>query len=211
MSAKTILLPLLWLGLLSCSTGAGDGRIWGKLFLPQCSIDSDEFDMKIDFFAASDFNQTLTIRLQRSGKDQTFTDGVLLVLRNVHDIAEALETNDEFISEITLEPTLQEFIDQGPEVGVPRTSRTSPAAVTLYLNDTCPDNTLAFTDGTGTLTLESIYLPDEQKRIKGSFDLTFVDPRYWESSHPGSYGPTAELKGEFDFNYTRGSPAQTFP
>jgi len=211
-ATKTAAWTLLALAAMSaCSTGAGDGRIWGSLYLPECDLRTDDYDMEIDFFAASAFENTLTIRLQRTGKDQAFSDGVLIVVRDVAAVSESIETDGQYQDEIRLDPSLDTFIENGPSVGVPLTTWDSPASVTLYLNATCPDNVLSFTDGTGEILFESLYMKDKEKRILGSFDLRFLDPRYWQSNEDGKFGPHAHLQGEFDFNYTRGSPAQTFP
>jgi len=189
----------------ACSTGAGDGRVWGSLDLPSCGVEDDEYDMEVDFFAADYFDNTLQIRLQHGGKDQAFSDGVVIVVRDVAAVADAL--GDPLL--IELEPDVESFAEAGPEIGYPETTWDSPARVTLYLNETCPENHFAFTDGAGEITFSRIYVPDETKRIAGSFRLEFIDPREWEE--PGELGPYAELFGEFEFNYNRGTPAQTFP
>ncbi len=190
----------------SCSTGAGNGRVWGSLDLPSCGIETDDFDMDVDFFAADYFDNTLTIRLQRTGQTPTFTDGVTLVVRDVEAMSAAPTDQTH---EIHVEPSWDSFKQSGHDAGTPVTTTASPVKVSLYLNETCPDNRLGFSDGAGTLTMESIYVPGKQKRIKGTFQLEFVDPRHWKS--PEEFGPHAEIHGEFDFNYTRGKPAQPFP
>jgi hypothetical protein len=189
----------------ACTTGAGDGRVWGSLYLPECGVVDEDYDMGVDFFAASYFDNTLQIRLQNGGQDQTLTDGVVIQVRDV----ELLANSPGQTFEITVEPTLEEFMEQGPDIDQPETTWDSPARVTLFLNGTCPDNTLGFTDGVGTITFHSIYQPDVSKRIKGGFHLRFIDPRTW--SGPGEIGAEADLFGEFDFNYSRGAPAQAFP
>ncbi len=193
-------------GIVACSTGAGEGRIWGSVYLPDCDLEKDAFDMEIDFFAADYFDNTLSIRLQRSGQDPIFSDGLILLIRDVKEVAAA---GGEVEHEIAVEPSLEAFKENGVVDGIPRTAANSSARVTLYLNGTCPGNRLAFTDGAGVYQLTHIYIPGKQKRIKGSFHLEFIDPRFWES--PEDFGPHARLSGEFDFNYTRGRPAQTFP
>jgi hypothetical protein len=189
----------------ACSTGAGDGRVWGSLELPECGVSDDDYDMGVDFFAADYFDNTLKIRLQKGGQDPGISDGVLIMVRDVELFAGAPGAD----LEIRVEPEIGDYLAQGPEIGYPETTWDSPARVTLYLNDTCPDNTLAFTDGAGTIAFLSIYVPSESKRVRGSFHLRFVDPRTWEA--PGEIGAQAELWGDFDFNYSRGKPAQTFP
>jgi hypothetical protein len=188
-----------------CSTGAGDGKVWGSLYLPSCGVVEDDWNMGIDFFAADYFDNTLKIRIQDGGQDQGFSDGVMIMVRDVELFAGA--AGQAF--DIVVEPDIDDFLEQGPEIGYPETTWDSPARVTLYLNETCPGNTFAFTDGYGSIAFDSIYVPDESKRIAGHFHLWFIDPREWVE--PGEVGAQAELFGEFDFNYNRGKPAQTFP
>lgn len=189
----------------TCSTGAGDGRVWGSVDLPGCVGEQDDFDMEVDFFAADWFNGTLTIRLQHGGQNQAFSDGIILRVSDPDLFADA--PGETF--EVTVVPDLDAFLEQGPDAGIPSTAPGSPVRATLYLNETCPGNRFGFTDGAGEISFDNIYVPDESKRIRGRFHLRFVDPRHWES--PEETGPGADLQGEFDFNYTRGSPAQTFP
>jgi len=189
----------------TCTTGAGDGRVWGSLYLPECGVVDEDYDMGVDFFAASYFENTLQVRLQNGGQDQALTDGVVIQVRDVDLFAGAPSST----FDIEVEPPVEEYLEQGPDLDSPETTWDSPARVTLFLNKTCPDNTLAFTDGVGTITFSSIYVPDESKRIKGGFHLRFIDPRTWEG--PGEIGAEADLFGEFDFNYSRGAPAQAFP
>jgi hypothetical protein len=189
----------------ACSTGAGDGRVWGTVDLPGCVGEKDDFDMGVDFFAADWFNGTLTIRLQHGGQNQAFSDGVILRVNDPYLFAGA---PGEFF-EIAVVPDLDTFLEQGPDAGIPSTAPGSPVRATLYLNETCPGNDYGFADGAGAISFDDIYVPDESKRIRGRFRLRFVDPRYWES--PEDIGPFADLNGEFDFNCSRGSPAQTFP
>ena len=189
----------------ACSTGAGDGRVWGSLSLPSCDIETNDYDMDVSFFAASYYNGTLTIRLQNSGRDQTMCDGVVIIVSDVEAATASLGEPQKILTE----PDVNSFLETGPSQGVPETSPDSPVRATLYLNHTCPENLYGLSTAVGTVTFESIYVPDKEKRVTGSFELYFVDPRYWES--PSEVGPYADLSGEFDFNYTRGSPAQTFP
>ncbi|MCP4600706.1 MAG: hypothetical protein GY847_09270 [Proteobacteria bacterium] len=192
--------------LASCSTGAGDGKVFGAVHLPSCGIESDDYDMEIDFFAADYFDNSLTIRLQHTGQEPTFSDGVILVIRDVEKIAESVQ---DINHDVSIEPSIETFIENGPDAGEPTYVSDNPAEVALYLNETCPGNRLAFSNGAGSFTMESIYVPGEQKRIKGSFHFEFIDHRYWKS--PDDFGPYADILGEFDFNYTRGKPAQVFP
>ena len=188
-----------------CSAGAGEGWVSGTFHIPSCDLEETDFDVGVDFFSAEYFANTLTIRLQKNGQDQAYSDGVILVVKDVRAMADSLEVTHA----VTVNPDIQTFIEEGPSAGKPTTDLASPVRVTLYLNDTCPENRLAFTDGQGTIMFESIYLPHKEKRIKGTFQFLFIDPRLWESS--ADSGPSAEIQGEFDFDYNLGSPAQAFP
>jgi hypothetical protein len=190
----------------SCSKGDGDGRVSGSLVIPGCGVETDDYDMGVDFFEADYFENTLSIRLQRTGGDMRFADGVLLVIRDVEKTAEA---GAGAVQEIRVEPSWESCVENGPDGGIPTTSADSPARASLYLNETCPDDFLAFSDGAGSFQMESIYIPDEQRRIQGSFSLKFIDPRYWES--PDNPGPIAEIQGEFEFNYDGRKQARAFP
>jgi hypothetical protein len=189
----------------ACSTGAGDGDVHGSVSLEGCGLVRGDWDMGVDFFAASYYENTLAIRLQNTGQEQAFSDGILIMVRDVDAVSKRL---GETLA-ITVEPGIDAFVDAGPDAGVPATTQGSPARATLYMNDSCPGNHYGFADGEGELVFDSIYVPDEEKRVAGSFKLRFVDPRSWKS--PDDIGPHAELVGDFDFNYARGSPAQTFP
>ncbi|MDD5308415.1 MAG: hypothetical protein PHU25_13925 [Deltaproteobacteria bacterium] len=204
MRTSILIIPVV-VALAACSTGAGDGEVRGSVSLPDCGLARTDWNMGVDFFAASYYENTLAIRLQNTGQDQAFSDGLLIMVRDVEFVSKRLGEK----LTITVEPDIDTFVDAGPDAGIPVTTHGSPARATLYLNDSCPGNHYGFTDGEGELTLDSIYVPDEEKRVAGSFKLRFVDPRSWKSSD--DIGPHAELEGDFDFNYARGSPAQTFP
>jgi hypothetical protein len=157
----------------SCSKGDGDGRVSGSLVIPGCGVETDDYDMGVDFFEADYFENTLSIRLQRTGGDMRFADGVLLVIRDVEKTAEA---GAGAVQEIRVEPSWESCVENGPDGGIPTTSAD---------------------------------IPDEQRRIQGSFSLKFIDPRYWES--PDNPGPIAEIQGEFEFNYDGRKQARAFP
>ncbi|MBW2278108.1 MAG: hypothetical protein JRF63_11475, partial [Deltaproteobacteria bacterium] len=96
----------------TCTTGAGDGRVWGSLYLPECGVDDDDYDMGVDFFAASYFENTLQVRLQNGGQDQALTDGVVIQVRDVEMIADAPGAT----FDIAVEPSLDEFLEEGPGI-----------------------------------------------------------------------------------------------
>ena len=194
----------------SCNNADGKGRVQGSLEIRSCDLEDSEFDLGVDFFTATYFENTLAIRLQRTGLDQLHADGIFIEIRDVEAVSENLGE----VLEIEIVPPIDDFLENGPETGVgpvsglPSTTHQSPARTTLFLNATCPDNTLGFADGDGTLVFDAIYQPSKGKRIKGTFDFRFIDPRTWES--PKEIGDHAEIKGNFDFNYSHRQPEQPF-
>jgi hypothetical protein len=195
---------------LACNNADGRGTVQGSFDIPSCDLEVAEFDLEVDHFAANYFENTLSIRLQKSGLEQLHANGVILEIREVDSVSEHLGEP----LEIEIVPSIDEFLANGPGSGVgdvtglPLTTHQSPAQATLFLNEACPGNTLGFTDGDGTVTMDAIYLPGGGKRIKGSFDLRFIDPRTWKS--PEEIGDYAEVQGDFDFNYSHRQPEQPF-
>lgn len=190
----------------ACQTSDGDGRILGVLSIPSCNIDDNSFHIELEAFAANYFDNTLSLRIQNSASVPTFADGLFLVIRNVKGMASQPPGT---AYSIEISPDIPTFKALGPEAGAPQTTPESPARATFYLNETCPGNRLAFTDGGGTLIMDHIYQPGKSRRIKGSFQLEFIDPRYWKS--PESPGPFAQIEGDFDFEYNPRKTALTFP
>ena len=196
---------------LACNAGEGNGYVKGAISLDSCNLEKDEFNLNVDYYTATYFENTLFIRLQNGGDAETHSDGIFIEIRDVDAVA---EENISTPLSITLLPPLETFMENGPttavgaETGYPLTPHDSPARATLYLNKTCPGNRLGFTDGTGTITFDKIYRPGKGKHISGSFSLTFVDPRSWEAA--GQVGDMATLHGEFRFTYDRNATEQPF-
>ena len=161
----------------ACSTGAGDGRVWGSLSLPSCDIETNDYDMDVSFFAASYYNGTLTIRIKNTGRDPTLCDGIDIMVNDVEAATSSLGEPQEILTE----PSVDSFLETGPSQGVPKTSPDSPVRVTLYLNHTCPENLYGFSTAVGTVTFESIYVPDKEKRVTGKLSqldfLSAMEPR----------------------------------
>ena len=206
--AKFMLFFLVALPLSCCKEGTGTGDVHGSVSIESCSLESDNFNLKVDFFAATYSDNSLIIRLQHTGDLQTFADGLILDIRDVKSVYE----NPGVPLDIALVPSVETFLETGPTgVGdnahVPMTPHESPARATLYLNDTCPGNRLAFTDGEGTLTFDSIYYPNKDTLIEGTLDLSFIDPRSYED---GQVKDSASLTGTFRFHYDRNPQEQTF-
>ncbi len=209
-STKWMLPAFPLLLILACNNADGRGTVRGSFDIPSCDLTVEDFDLEVDYFAATYFDNTLSIRLQKSGLEQLHANGIILEIRDVAAVAERLGEP----LEIEISPPLDQFLENGPETGVgevtglPLTTHQSPAQATLFLNDACPGNTLGFTDGDGSVIMDAIYRPGGGKRIKGSFELRFVDPRTWSS--PDDIGDYAEVQGSFDFTYSHTQPEQPF-
>jgi hypothetical protein len=185
------------------------GTVHGSFVVADCGLEDSDLNLEVDYFAATYFENTLTVRLQHSSDAQGFVDGLYIEIRDVAEVAENLGEP----IQITLVPSLLEFKENGPstesgdETGYPTTPYAAPARATLYLNDTCGDAPPGFADGEGTITFSRIYQPDKSSRIQGTFELRFIDPRTWESADTMDY---ASVLGDFDFVYSDRQPEQPF-
>ena len=204
---------LIFLGLwtaVGCTGGAGNGTVHGPVSIESCNLEKEDFNLDVNFFTATYSNNTMIIRIQHTSELQSYVDGITIEVRDVEAVSEHL--GDPL--EIELIPSLDTFLETGPvgavgkNAGVPLTAYASPARATLFLNRTCPDNSLAFADGTGTITFDSIYRPGKGKKISAVFELRFFDPRTWEA--PGEIRDTATMMGDFEFGYSRNPQEQPF-
>jgi len=203
---QAIILFIALVFAIACQGSDGEGQIHGVLKIPSCGIDDDHFHHNLNAFAADYFQNTLSIRIQSSGRVPTFSDGLFLVIRDARAMS-GFPPGTKHLVEVS--PEIAAFKDHGSGAGYPATTPESPARVSFYLNETCPENRLAFTDGGGILAMDSVYIPGETRRIKGYFELEFIDPRHWED--PENPGPYAQIEGDFDFKYNPRKTATTFP
>lgn len=176
----------------SCSVGVGSGDIGGSVNVPQCDLASESFTLDVGFYAADDFEEQLTIRLQEGGGYPVDTNGLSIVVRDATAESERLGTP------IAL---------TGAETG--------PVSMSLYLNATCPatpDDLPVFLAAVeGTITFDAIYAPEvdeDQREIRGHFEnVRFTDTEPAADEEPR----VAILSGDFKFLFERGRPAQPFP
>lgn len=198
--AIIVIIFLTLLHIFGCKE-AGGGAVRGFFSVAECQLEEAEIDLSIDYFTSDYFENTLTVRLQHTTQNYTFANGLLLEIRDVENAAAHLGEP----IQVTLVPSLDEYKQTGPttasgdEPGYPLTPYQGPARASLYLYDLCPESTVAFGDGEGTITFTHIYQPGKSDRIAGSFALEFIDPRTWQS--PDNYGDHAEISGDFDFDH----------
>jgi hypothetical protein len=184
----------LWLALAvltGCATGPGEGEVAGPLTALSCDLDNVSYSLDPSFFSATDVEDQLEIRLQRTGAMPDQTDGLSVI---VHDVPEVQST-------------------LGTPISIALTGAEALVQLTLVLSDSCPvrraSGTPVFMSAVeGEIVFQAIHSPEHpgtDKRIAASFDgVRFVDP--------GSPDETfAVLSGYFDFLYSRGRPLQLFP
>mgnify|MGYP001587134770 CR=1 FL=1 len=196
-----------------CQVGWGEGWLRGSAFLPQCGIQADStapaagasLEIPVTFFFGDVHGDRIDIRLQTSGAAVDVTDGLIISLRNRHDVVEAIGSGGSV--------TVSVVAEEGP---LPLTGPDLVGRVTLYLNQVCHDTYVDFAHGVGEIVFTSMYAREADgdaaniDRVQGTFTaLSFRDERP-EMAVDGEF-PWATFDGAFDFDYTRGRPAQPFP
>jgi|GEM_PF-3547179 hypothetical protein len=197
--------------LYSCSVGNGTGYFHGCLYYPECNeekytvppqecaAENENYFLNPEFFAAeTTSNGEIILKIQKSSEYMIQTDGLLIIVPCYEDLSRSLES--------------QEYIDmvvpaQTEIASLPECSR---VRVAYYLNDTCSGGEVSFGSGTGTLRIEEMYGGSSSVRenIKAEFDFLFCDPR----TPPQGQTPSClVLRGNFNFKYARGVPAQYYP
>ena len=187
-------LPLGWLLLASlfvgCSVGHGRGEITGTLTIDGCK-NQGAYSLAPDAFFADTAEQLLSLRVQRGGDIETYSDGVAVLVKN---------------AALLKEQRLGEDIDLS--------ARAEPlVAATAYFNETCftQERTKipALMEAvSGSIRFDAIYAPRVDKReVRISAQL--LEVMFRDAERPNQRW--AQLDGSFDFLYVRGAPAQHFP
>lgn len=197
-----------------CALGEGAGEVKSdRLRINQCW--DGPYDMQPDFFAGVPFRESFQIRIQKSGDLQEMSDGLSILVRDVHAIRG--DNGAAGLMGVPLEVGLH------PEVsppGVPMEPDTDPPMVhmALYLNNTCHDGSSTLYAVRGVITFDEMFNGDpnetsaEARLSSGVFDVMVVDPR----KQPQGGGPISEedlsrVTGWFRFYFERGQPGQPFP
>lgn len=118
----------------ACSQGDGSGRVAGTLNVPNCW--TGPFELSADFLAGVPFRETLQLRIQNGSDFQSFSDGISILLSDIHKVRPDPDNN--FAGRLK-QPL---FVDLPPEVtppGVPVKAKADPAFVSfaLYLQKSC--------------------------------------------------------------------------
>ena len=182
------LLSVWALSLSTCSVGHGSGTVSGTISIGGCRREA-AYELRPSSFFAQAVENLLKIRIQRGSDMEVRSDGLAVLVEDATTVKRSY---------------LGVPLSVGPET-------TPTIDVSLYLNESCPaerDKTpVVLSAVRGTVTFHAIYAPRVDKdEVRIAAELTqvrFEDPRTTER--------WAELSGELDFLYVRGSPAQVFP
>jgi len=210
---KILSIAALGCMLFACRVGAGEGYFHGCLYFPSCSEsdygsvieecaeENENYFFSPGFFGAETLpDDSLKLQMQNDGYWTTEADGIVIVIPEYVEVSEALDEYEEGeYMEMTI-PDWETIEDLPPS----KRYRAS-----YYFNNTCYGDTTSFSSGTGVLRLFALYRPDSDKTlIKGEIDLVFEDTRPVEEDE---IAPNLMLRGNFEFEYARGLPAQNFP
>lgn len=176
------------LGALSCSVGVGDGSASGSVTAPECGMENQAFDLRPNFFAADEFEGTLSIRIQRGSDFAYLSNGITIFVADTVLEAGRLGTPIP-ISELAGEPV----------------------RINLYLNKRCEvyrdDPPVNYIAVEGEIIFDAMYAPDldeNQLAISGRFE----NVRFVDTSRPEER--FAIFSADFDFLFNRGRPAQPY-
>jgi hypothetical protein len=210
-------LALCALVVTACSVGQGEGSATSDdLYVPGCW--EGPFDLRPDFFGANPFDDTLTIRVQRGEREIGVSDGFTMLINNLRAVRSPLALKRDLPLGLPLGVT---------PLGYPLPPIPNPtgATLTLYLNSSCRrQNSLLYSVG-GSVRFEKLFSGDpneenaDDRITRGTFEAILADPRdavpnrAADAGVPYSYpeSQTSVLRGNFDFVFHRGIPAQPFP
>lgn len=194
-----------------CSLGKGQGEITGTLDIPACW--SGAFHLDPDFYAGVPYKDALTIRIQNGSDYQTFSDGISILVDDVHKIRG--DNGNASLLGQELKVTLP--VDVTPP-GVPITPNPDPGVVhlTLYLGQSCrtqnvavygvdtvalnPDGSCGATpdSGAGELPLSCPGSATGLIDAGSASEAGAAGDAAAPGSPPGSPGPTAHSTLRFD-------------
>ncbi|PIE05745.1 MAG: hypothetical protein CSA75_03170 [Sorangium cellulosum] len=197
-----------------CALGEGAGEVKSeRLGIEGCW--DGPYNMQPDFFGGVPFRESFHIRIQKSGDLQEMSDGLSILVRDVHLIRG--DKGNPSLMGVPLKVGLP------PEVtppGVAMEPDEDPAMVhvALYLNNTCHDASSTLYAVRGVIAFDQLFNGDpnetnaDERLSSGVFDVMVADPR----RQPPGGGPIAEenlsrVTGWFRFYFERGQPAQPFP
>jgi hypothetical protein len=156
-----------------CSVGDGSGTVSGTLDVPDCW--SGLFNLNPDFFAADPYDNSVTIRVQSGGDYANFSDGLSILVDNVHEVR-----GDAPFSPSLLNHPLKVDLAAGVAIaGAPVIPQADPALVhiTVYVQKSCPTQNVAL------YALESVSLDAD-----GNCNPAATGPYILQCNAPSSVG-----------------------
>ena len=199
-----------------CSVGQGSGYVRGARVVAAGCWDGS-IDLKPDFFAATPFANTLTIRVQRGEQEISVSDGFTLLVNDVAGIR---------FSQLGVPLPIGLPVGVSP-VGFPLPEVPDPpaASMSLFLNSSCRGANALLTAFDGSVTFQQLFSGDPNEDnaddlvTEGTLQAFLVDPQDAVARAPGAPGPAydyppdkvSEIEAGFYFVFHRGIPAQPFP
>jgi hypothetical protein len=142
--AIRIVVPAVLLGLAAaaiapgCSLPEGQGEVKGSLNIRDCWVGG--YDLHPDFFAAVPYRDSLLIRVQKGGDYEAFSDGLSILVDNVHAVR-----GDAPFPSLLGSPLSVALSPENTPPGVPVQAIPSPAMIhaVLYLQQSCRTQNVA--------------------------------------------------------------------
>lgn len=159
-----------------CSVGEGTGSVSGTLDVPDCW--SGHFNLNPDFFAADPYDNSVTIRVQNGSDYASFSDGLSILVDNVHEIR-----GDPPYSPSLLGQALEVSLPSGIAIaGAPVIPQPDPSIVhmAVYLQKSCPTQNVAL------YAMESVSVDAD-----GNCNPAPTGPYILQCNAPGAVGLTA--------------------
>ena len=208
-SARLLPLALLAAG---CAVGEGSGEVTSdRLYIEDCW--DGPFNLNPDFFAANPFrDESLIIRVQRGDDLQELSDGLYVVVNNLQEKREMLESQGSVDVSVGLPPDI-EVIGTGSDMS---SFTPTDVSLALYLHSTCHTVNGAVYSISGNITFTSLFSgdpnePDADDRLtEATFSAQFADPRQLTGDAAQNAAVTSTVNGQFRFFFQRGQPAQPF-
>lgn len=191
-----------------CALGEGSGEVVSdRLRVDSCW--DGPYDMQPDFFAGAPYRDSFQIRIQRGADLQEMSDGLSILVDDVHYVRGVLG--------VPLQVGLSPGVSP-PGVPVQPDPNPPPVHMALYLHNTCREQLSTLYAVRGVITFERLFNGDpnetnaDERLTSAVFDVMVVDPR----KQPPGGGPIdqeqlSRVTGWFQFYFERGQPGQPFP
>ncbi len=208
MSSRWVVGVMLFGCSMGCTVGEGHGSVKSdRLYIRDCW--NGAFDLRPDFFATNPFSdQTQVIRIQRGDNLQEVSDGLMILVNDTQAVRGQLDTALDVGLPVGVSPP-----------GVPVVYDPDPPLVniSLYLHDSCHTQNATLQSIDGSITFSALFSGDvneqdgSERLTKGSFTARFADPRDLTPGQDQDETLISTVRGDFNFYFQRGQPAQPFP